>query len=735
MLSKYEENKQYLRNEFVACHWDRATGMDVAELEEKANQLWNARGDEAVSVAKAKIQRFIVKNAQLEVNPHSLFAGKLNYGIQYDKNGRSGSSIFERLFKRIREETLRARMPEVWADVKFMDEIGVGSSETDFWHTMPDWERILKLGFAGLKEEALATQKRKEAERCLSDAQRAFYQSVLIVLDAIDIFIGRLIDYGEKLNGMEEYIACLRHIRIRAPETLYHSLMTAMIYVYIEEMGCERARTLGRFDVLNLPFYLHDIRNGIYSIEEEKEFIRYFFGRYSQAGRFAAQPLCIGGTLADGSDAWNEFTDVVLDVYDGMNILDPKIHVRWYPGFPSDRLRRIMRMVRSGHSAFVLVSDKTVYRAYEKIGIPQEISRNYTPLGCYEPMIAGVEDAMIGASWTDIAKAVELVFGNGVDMTTGKRFGPETGTEFASFDAFMTAFYTQLDEMVNRVINGIEHQNTIAMDINPSPLYSCSVASCMESGRDVFEGGMTYNNVSVKCCGIGTTVDALAAVKQLVFEKKEVSWAELRRAVLNNWQGYELLHAQALTLRDKFGNNMPLTNQLAREVYHHLYELYVGRKAGIGGVYRMGADSITRCISLGQKLWATPDGRMTGQIISKNFCGTVGREVEGITASLLSALAIDQTEICDAAVLDYVIHPSAVEGEAGLDAMVTFTETYLNNGGFALQGNVMQVEELKDAQKHPEKYPNLQVRVCGWNEYFVNMQKEIQNAFIKRLEV
>lgn len=149
----------------------------------------------------------------------------------------------------------------------------------------------------------------------------------------------------------------------------------------------------------------------------------------------------------------------------------------------------------------------------------------------------------------------------------------------------------------------------------------------------------------------------------------------------------------------------------------------------------MGADSITRCFSLGKKLWATPDGRFAGEAISKNFCGTVGKETEGITALMLSALSIDQTEICDAAVLDYVAHPSALEGEAGLDAMVIFTETYLKNGGFALQGNVLQLEEMRDAQKHPEKYPNLQVRVCGWNEYFINMSEEIQNAFIKRLEV
>lgn len=735
MLAKYKENKQYLRNEFVECHWDTSTGMSPEELEEKVNILWDNRNGEAVSVVKARIQRYIVQHAQLELNPHTPFAGKLNQGIRYTNTGGSLDGIFERLFQRIRRETLQEKIPDVYSDVQLMEEIGIGSCETDFWHTMPDWNNILTLGFCGLRDEVLRQQQAKEAAGKLHNTQQAFYQSALIVLDAVDIYISRLIAYAEQMDNMDEYTACLKHIRYHAPNTLYHSLMTALIYVYIEEMGCERARTLGRFDQLNMPFYQHDLAAYFYTQEDIKELLRYFFDRYSQAGRFAAQPLCLGGTHSDGTDAWNEFSDLVLDVYDEMNVLDPKIHIRWYPGFGSDHLRKIMRMIRSGHSALVIINDETVYQAYEKIGIPRTISCNYTPMGCYEPVITGVEDAMIGASWMDIAKAVELAFNNGIDIRTGRQFGCQTGVDFQTFDSFMQAFYLQLDEMVNRVVAGIECQNAIAMQINPSPLYSCSINSCLERGKDVFEGGMSYNNVSIKCCGIGTTVDALAAVKMLVFDEKKTNWATLRRAIQVNWQGYEMLHCQVLALKEKFGNNRPLTNQLAREIYHHLYQLYVGRPAAIGGIYRMGADSITRCFSLGKKLWATPDGRFAGEAISKNFCGTVGKETEGITALMLSALSIDQTEICDAAVLDYVAHPSALEGEAGLDAMVIFTETYLKNGGFALQGNVLQLEEMRDAQKHPEKYPNLQVRVCGWNEYFINMSEEIQNAFIKRLEV
>lgn len=734
MFPRYEENKPHLQNEFVNCMWDKSTGMEPAELEKQMYALWEARGTEAVSVVKARIQRYIIQNAQIEVNPHSLFAGKLNQGITYDRNGGSLQGMFERLFRRIREEAVKQLLPDTYQSVKLMNRIGVGSSETDFWHTLPDWNDILTLGFVGMKERTLCARDQKQQDGTLTKDQASFYESVLITLDAIDLYIGRLIAYAERLQGMEAYVECLRHIRTQRPETFYHVLMVSLIYVYIEEMGCERARSLGRIDQLYLPYYRHDQEKGIYTQEDIRELLMYFFGRYSQAGRFAAQPFTLGGTKHDGTDAWNELSDLILDTYDSMNILDPKIHIRWYPGFPSERLRRIMRMIRSGHSAMVLVNDETVYRAYEKIGIPRSISCDYMPIGCYEPMIMGIEDAMIGSSWMSIPKALELTLGNGTDIGTGENFGPQTGTDFAAFDDFYKAFLAQLDHMVETVIDGIERQNKMAMEVNPSPLYSCSMKSCIDTGRDVFENGLPLSNVSVKCCGIGTAADALAAMKLLVYEQKMVTYAEMRTALLNNWRGYEWLRERALALEEKFGNHKPLTDQFAHDVYHHLYELYVGRPCNRGGVYRMGGDSITRCISLGEKLCATPDGRMAGESFSKNFSGTAGQETEGLTAAMLSALTIDQTEFADAGVLDFMAHPSALEGEAGLDAMVTMAEVYLTNGGFALQGNVLQLEQLKDAKQHPENYPNLQVRVCGWNEYFVNMSEEAQDAFIKRLE-
>ncbi len=735
-IAPYFENEPSLRGEFTNCPWDTFTGISADKLEEQIHALWEHRDSEHISVTRARIQRYIVANAQLELNPKSLFPGKFNHGIRYTPVGSDLGGMYERLFKRIREEVLEETMPDLHAWRQEALDTGVGECDSDFWHTMPDFRDVFSLGFPGLKQRLISARDEKAEKGTLDDTAKAFYESALLSLDCIDTYIGRMLAYAKQKTGMEDYIECLTFIRDRKPETLYQAMMVQLIFIQIEEMGCERARTLGIIDQLYYPFYRHDLDNGIYTEEEIKEIFRYFFGRWSRAGRFAAQPFTLCGVDEDGHDAGNELSDLIIDVYDEMNILDPKMHIRYHADFNEKRLHRLLSMMRSGHNAIVLVNDETVIKAYEKLGYSRELARQYTIFGCYEAQIMGKEDAMIGASWLLIPKALEYVMNNGRDWTTGKQMQEDTGDDFATFEDFYKAVLFQLDGIVERIIAGIERQNRdAAMKMNPSPLFSLTIASCVEKGRDAFDGGMEMSNVSVKCHGIGTMADALAAVKVLVYEKKATTFATMKDAILNNWEGYESLRQAVLTLPQKFGNHEPMTDGFARDIYKHLNDLYVGRKANRGGVYRMGGDSITHCEDMGIHLCATPDGRFAHTQTSKNFNGVVGMEKSGLTASLLSATEIDHTDFADACVYDFILHPSAIEGEEGLNALEAAIKVYFARGGYAIQGNVMQVEDLKDAQVHPEKYTNLQVRVCGWNEYFINMSKINQDTYIHRLEV
>ena len=484
-----------------------------------------------------------------------------------------------------------------------------------------------------------------------------------------------------------------------------------------------RAREkLGRFDQLYLPFYRNDLQSGTFT-PTNQGYIKILLYKLQAGRRYADQPFAICGADEDGNDATNELTLLLLDVYDGMGIHNPKIHVCCSDKTPKAIILRVLDLIRRGNSSFCLINSETVCRGYEKIGISREEAQIYVPFGCYEPILMGKEEPMIGASWLNMAKAAELVMNGGCDMKTGICMFTRTPLDFSSYEDFEQAFYTLLGDIIEFTIDNILKQDRYHMLINPSPIYSGSLTSCIEKGRDIFDGGTKYHNTSIKCCGIATVVDSLLMVKEFVFERKLVSFAELRQILLNNWQGQEKLRRMIRLSRRKYGNHLPEADKLSYDIYKFAAGRIVGRKNDSGGVFRMGTDSITNCVVFGKRMGATPDGRLAGEATSKNFCASNAMDRNGITAYLQSVTAMDASDFVNGAVMDFILHPSAVQGDRGLEAMYSMVRTYFDQGGYAIQGNVMNLDQLMDAKAHPEKYPTLQVRVCGWNEYFVELSR------------
>ena len=268
--------------------------------------------------------------------------------------------------------------------------------------------------------------------------------------------------------------------------------------------------------------------------------------------------------------------------------------------------------------------------------------------------------------------------------------------------------------------------------INPSPVYSGTFRSCIERGRDIYDQGAVYSNTSLKLCGIGTAVDSLLIIKKYVYDEKRLTMAEFRNVLQNNWEGHEDLRIRILNEKNRYGNGFAEPDNMARDIYAHLASLIVGRKNKIGGVYRLGADSVMHCMDHADYVAATPDGRLARAMFSKNMCAVSGMDRNGITAAMQSVLSIDTSDLVNAAVFDFIIHPSAVEGERGLAAFSALARTYFECGGMVFQGNVFSLQDLYNAQKDPQRYSTLQIRVCGWNEYFVRMTKAKQDDFIKR---
>jgi formate C-acetyltransferase len=328
--------------------------------------------------------------------------------------------------------------------------------------------------------------------------------------------------------------------------------------------------------------------------------------------------------------------------------------------------------------------------------------------------------------------AVETVLNHGRRYGSDKQIGIDFGNDFVDFEALYDAVKKQLaawSEMAIAEINEIEEDYP---QINQSPIISGTYENCMRTGVDAYSGGAKYNNSSICAFGIGTITDALVAIKKAVFEDKLITLDKLTEILKNNWNGEDTLRKTMQEKYPKYGNNDNEADDIALDLKNHMSDCINNKSNGRGGVFRLGFFSIDWIIDYGKKLGATADGRLAGEPVSKNIRASVGMDKKGVTGIINSAAKFDYSLISDGTVLDLSIHPTVVENKEGLDIMTSLIKLYFKKGGFAVHMNVLSPETLRKAQQNPEKYSNLQVRVCGWNEYFVKMTKEKQDDFIRR---
>ena len=607
-----------------------------------------------------------------------------------------------------------------------MQKEGAFFADCDFGHTMPDWGTVFEHGIPGII---------KRAEECLRAAslpseQREFYLSVKYAYEGILIFTERLRDKAsEVLSDNAQFAARnLESLTKRRPETLAEAMQLYFLYYTAQSwVEGENVRSLGALDDILFPYYRHDMESGLYSKADIRQLIEYFFYKWNSMKVIANIPFYIGTNT-------NEFTYLILEEYRKLNVPDLKIHIKCTANTPIRLYKMVMDSIRNGNNSFVFINDELATKALEGIGIEREDAKNHTIIGCYEPAAAGKEIPCTLNGGINMPMAVEVVLNRGKKFHCENRIGIDFGEEFADFESFYAAVKKQLKEWTKvsmAEINAIERQYP---NIIHSPILSATFQSCMERGRDAYAGGAKYNNSSICAFGIATTVDELMAIKKAVFEQKIISMEELKHTLKNNWKNAETLRK---TMRDKYpkyGNNDPEADCLTKDLLLHMAECINHKPNGRGGVYRMGLFSIDWIIPYGKQLGASADGRFAGEPVSKNLCASVGMDKKGITGMINSVTKFDYSLVPNGSVLDLSLHPSVVSGDEGIHIMIHLLETYLSKGGFATHINVVSPETLKEAQKDPDKYRNLQVRLCGWNVYFTDLDVEMQNNLIRSME-
>ena len=726
----FERDRALLDHQYESVCYDPETGLSREELRAEADALEKRLSGEAPLCAKAALFKLTLEKARIHVDAFDWIADHIDFGDALsDLRGRQWT-----------DSGLKA----VCAPVDPLTESGLLTAGLDISHTSPDWERLLTLGLCGLQSAAKTRKEQLAAENALTTRRRDFLDGVITVYGAMRTLCRRLSAQAEKEAArqpedearLKAVSAALAHIADHPPRTLHEAVQLAYIYHECQEFEGEPVRSMGGFDRLYGRFYESDLAAGRLTRDQAKELIKYFFNKFYARTQDKAngKNFYFGGELPGGESAVNDLSYLALEAYREMRTVNPKLSVRVSDNTPEDFVALAADCIREGCSGVVFCNDRSIIETMMKFGKTREDARRYVPIGCYEPAAEGLEMNRSVSATVNLPKLVELALNDGFDPMYNRQSGPHTGLEFDSYADFEEAFFRQADYVLDLAMDTIRSAEACWPRFNPSPVLSGTMAPCLDAARDVSRGGTKYNNAGIVCGSLGTAVDALVAVKRLVFEEKRLTLAELRDILRSDWENDSRLRLIALKKLPKWGNGDPEADAIARRLNARLAACVNGQPNTLGGVFQLAQFSIDYTVRFGKSCGATPDGRRKGEMTSKNLAAVTAMDRRGVTAMIESAGRLDQTQFPDGAVLDCILHPSAVRGAEGLRAFAQLIYTYFDMGGLCIQFNVFDAATLRAAQENPEKYASLQVRVCGWNVFFNHLSRAEQDEFIRQAE-
>lgn len=724
-----KEFNAFSRMAYHGVGYIEESGLDDAELLKGLEELSKETKDLPHPISRAMAIKYILENERLYINEHDYFVGL------YSLNRLANTTTF----KKWESESITWRDPETLERADDFNSSGAVMIWTDYDHVVPDWKSLMELGFSGIRERARAYKEKHEKDGTLDDEKSAFFEGIEIQYTAIIELIDRMYctSLKQQFEKASDISNCLKNLRDGAPTSFYEALQLIYIYFIISEsIDSYQVRSLGNgLDNTLFSFYKSDLESGKYTKKELKNFLSYFLLQWSAIGNYWGQPFYMGGTNIDGSTKYNELSELILETYDELEIYNPKIQLKINENTPDEILNKAFDMVRRKNASIVFCCEPAMIKAVMGYGATFEEALNMDIRGCYETGVRANEVSST-SGYINAAKAVEYVFTNGFDTVLNKQVGIKTGeiSNLNTFEDFYFAFLKQWEYLIEQSMKITNDAERFLSYINPSSMYSATIETSLKKGKDGYGGGVKFNNNAMLNCGFASAVDSLMAVKEFVFDKKEISLPKMAEALKNNWSGYELLRAKIKKSSHKYGNNDKVTDTYASAMASYFANKVNNVPNVRGGVYKAILHSARAFIDQGAKTGALPDGRKAGEELSKNATAVAGVDKNGITALIESAVKLVPSNYHESFCLDVMLHPSAVDGENGFNVFKGVLMTYLKKGGQSIQFNIFNTDILRDAQNNPDKYKNLQVRVCGWNTLWNNMSKKEQDAYILRAE-
>ena len=551
----------------------------------------------------------------------------------------------------------------------------------------------------------------------------------------------------KRKKELEKMAAVCRKVPAHAPEDLWEVLQMSWflhVGVICESNGWD-ACNAGRIDQHFYPFYKKAVADG-YSEDEIKELICAWWVKYNnhpapaKYGTSAKESgtyndfvnLSLGGMTKDGEDAVNELTYILLDVLDTMSLVQPQVHILVSRVNTDKYIKEAARVIRVGRGFPAVFNEDAIIEEQLRCGKEIRDARGAGICGCVETTCYGKEAApLIG--YVNFPKIMELALHDGFDPRTGVQIGPKTGKAetLKDFNALMDAYKEQAKYVFETKLQGTQYLKRMFGKYAPQPFLSTLIEGCVDSGKDYNNGGPVYNVSLFPGVGIGTITDSMAAVKKHVYEEKDITMQELMTALDADFEGYEDLRKKLVNETPHYGNNDDYADEIMKEITDYFFDYVDGKPDSTGGTYRANMLPTTCHVYFGQVTGATPDGRHAGRPQSEGISPVQGSDTHGPTAVIQSVSKMDQVRTCGT-LLNMKFLPDVLKGDTGLVKLTNVIRTYFRMGGHHVQFNVCDAATLRRAQKHPEEYRDLIVRVAGYSDYFNACSKELQDEIIAR---
>ncbi|MGC7873759.1 trans-4-hydroxy-L-proline dehydratase [Desulfosporosinus sp. SYSU MS00001] len=761
-----------------------------AERAELMTEFYRQAGNSSVPVRRALAFKYMLEHKEICLNPGELIVGergpapkatytypelcchsledldildsrpKISFKVSQEVRDTyeqriipywQGNSIRDLIFQEMSEEWKEAYDAGIFTE--FMEQRAPG-------HTVLD-DKIYRFGFLDFIRKIDDHLARLDY---LNDAEVYQKQEELkamrICAEAIISFAERYAQKAKEIAQIEtdplrkeelETIAeVCSHVPAHAPRNFWESLQTYW-FVHlgvILELNTWDAFNPGRLDQHLYPFYKKGLADGTLTEEKAKELLQCFWVKFNnqpappKVGVTAAESgtytdfanINSGGLKADGSDGVNDVTYLVLDVIDEMRLLQPSSNIQLSKKNPDRFIRRAARIIRKGWGQPSVFNADSVVEELLRQGKSIEDARQGGTSGCVETGAFGKESYIL-TGYFNLPKIFELTLYNGIDPRTGRQLGLETGDpqNFSSYEELFEAFKKQLHYFLDIKVKGSNIIERLYAAYMPSPFLSILIDDCILKGKDYNDGGARYNTNYIQGVGLGSLTDTLSGIRYHVYEQKDLTMEQLLKALGQNFTGYEGVRQLLLNKTPHFGNDDDYADEIMVDIFNAYYNEVNGRPTTKGGVYRINMLPTTCHVYFGSVIGATADGRRAWEPLSEGISPVQGSDRLGPTAVIKSASKMDHART-GGTLLNLKFTPQVVEGDEGLEKLVQLVRSYFKLSGHHIQFNVVSAKTLRAAQKEPEKYRDLIVRVAGYSDYFCDLSEALQEEIIARTE-